>query len=336
MKSALLGAGMLFLAALQGLATDPIADPEETVVLPPIVVKGPFPAKGWLYARAGRTEVFSQLSAKETRNLLADFLVFQDFVQSQFPEASLPIDQPVTVVLCDRTRIFRIFGGAENRTSSSLPGSHRFILIDAAEARRPEQSLRRRYVALAFDRHPRGRYPLWRQLGTREILARVIIREAHLEIGSLYKYMFGRQRGPDLAQLLALSPQSKEFTDQNRWLAGEAYYHATFFMHMCLFGSTEPYRDLREPYQTFAQRLEKEPFSEDLLRECFGRSFAEMNSLLQAYMTGGANVKFESRHVRFTKGDSFEVSPASPAEIRRILEESHALRAPAPANAPAH
>ena len=309
-------------------AGDPTADPEEILVLPPVVVQGPFPAKGWVYARAGRTEVFSQLSAKETRIYLDDFLIFQDFVQGHFPEASLPVDQPVTVVLCDRTKAYRMFGGEADRTSSTLPGSHRFILIDAAEARRPEQSLRRRYVALAFDRHPPGRYPLWRELGTRDILARLRIGKERLEIGPLYSAAFGRGPSLDLAELLFMNRPSLETARRNGLMDGSASFHSTMFMHMCLFGSTPPHRNLREPYQTFIRRLEKEPLSEELFRECFGRDFAGMNRLFQAYITGGPNVKFESRFFRFTASDPFEVRPASPAEVLRVLEAARALRAP--------
>jgi hypothetical protein len=335
MKPMLRCAGVLSLVVFRCLAADPAvvptspasADPEEILVLPPVVVKGSFPAKGWVYARAGRTEVFSQLSVKETRVLLDDFLNFQDFVQAHFPEASLPVDQTVTVVLCDRTRSFRMFGGGEDRTSSSLPGSSRFILVDGAEARRPEQVLRRRYISLAFDRHPPGRYPLWRQLGTREILARVIIRETRLEIGLRYRRFFAQQRGPDLTRLLSLTWQSPEFADPKSWEAGEAYYHAEFFMHMCLFGATPPYRDLRKPYEIFIRRLEQEPLTEELFRECFGRDFAAMNYVFRAYITG-ENVKFESRHFRFTASDPFEVRRAEPAEVLGILQEAQALRPP--------
>jgi hypothetical protein len=333
MKSVFLCVGGLLLASLgvPAAASDyspppgAVTDPEEILVLPPVFVKGRFPAKGWVYARAGRTEIFSQFSAKETRILLDDFLIFRDFVQAHFPEASLPADLTVTVVLCDRTKSYRMFGGAADRTSSTLFGSSRFILIDGAEARRPEQSMRRRYFDLAFGRHPADRYPLWRELGTREILARLRIGKDRLEIGPLYSAAFGRGPSLDLAELLSFTRPSLEIAKRNGLMNGAATHQSTMFMHMCLFGSTRPFRDLREPYQTFVRRLEKEPFSEELFRECFGRDFTEMNGLLRAYIIGGANVKFESQYYRYTPSAPFEVHPAPAADVERVLIEARAL-----------
>jgi hypothetical protein len=341
MKAVLLCAGVLILTGLNLRATEPdliptnvsVTNPTEPLILPPVVVTGDFPAKGWLYARSGRTEIFSQLRARETRDLLDDFLVFQDFVPAHFPEAALPADLTVTVILCANTRTFRLFGGEADRTSSARPGARPVILIDAAEAHHIERSIRRRSVALAFDRQPPGRYPLWRQYGTREILARVLIGRHHLEIGISHQHSFGPQRGPDLARLLALTPASLESAGRNGDPYAGAYDHATLFMHMCLFGSTPPYRDLREPYQTFIRRLETEPLSEELFRACFGRDFAAMNALLQSYLAGGPKVKFESRHYRFPPGPPLEIRPARAADLSNLLTSIRARPPTNPADA---
>ncbi|AOS43476.1 hypothetical protein Verru16b_00521 [Lacunisphaera limnophila] len=340
MKPALLSAVILLLAGLPGLATEPdllpdrarVSNPHDPLILPPVVVTGDFPTKGWLYARSGRTEILSQLRARETRDLLDDFLVFQDFVHAHFPEAALPADQPVTVVLCENTKTFRLFGGEADRTSSARSGTRPVILIDAAEARHVERSLRRRSVALAFERSPLGRYPLWRQYGTREILARVVIGRQRLELGLSHAHSFGPQRGPDLARLLALTPAALAAAERNGEPVLDAYHHATLFMHMCLFGSTRPYRDLRDPYQTFIRRLETEPLSEELFRACFGRDFAEMNTLLQTYSTGGAKVKFESRHYRFPPGPPLEIRPARAADLSSLFASTHARPQTGPAS----
>jgi hypothetical protein len=335
MKPILLWAGAMALAGQPLFAADqtsvpagePAADPTETLVLPRVVIQGDFSAKGWVYARSGNTEIFSQLRAKETQGLLDDFLIFQDFVRAHFPEAALPVDQIVTIIICDSTKTYRLFGGKEDRISSTLPSSNRYILIDASEVRVIDQPIRRRYVALAFERHSPGRYPLWRELGTREILARLIIQKDRLEIGPLYSVAFGPGSLLDLEQLLNFTNQTLELAKHNGVLDGAATHQSTLFMHMCLFGSTPPFRKLREPFMIFINRLENEPLTETLFRECFGMDYVSMQNLLRAYMTGGPNVKFESRHFRFPPGDTAKAHPTRPSEISQLLE---AVRAASP------
>jgi hypothetical protein len=317
----LLRVGAVLLAGLAGPATAAA----ETASPPPFVANTAIPTKGWLYARCGATEVLSRLSARETRDYLADFVIFQNFVRLQYPQASFSPDWPLLVILCDRTGIFRAFGGEENRTSGELPENYNFILVDGSEARAIEQSIRRRYVALAFEQHAESRYPYWLQLGTRELLGQVRIGRNRVEVGNLETSWF--QPGPmiDLGRLLALTKDSPEVARRSDGSLGPAYHQATMFMHMCLFGTGETQRTLRVPFARFAARLETEPLSEELFYECFGMGYADMHALLRGYMNG-ERTRFELQRHSFAFAKPFQVRKAELEEVIAVLEASQVLR----------
>lgn len=327
-RTLLANIGALLLAGLPGHA----ADAAEAASPPPFVANTSIPTKGWLYARCGATEILSRLTARETRDYLEDFVIFQNFVRTQYPPAAFSPDWPLLVILCDRTRIFRAFGGEENRTSGELPDNYNFILVDGSEARAIEQSIRRRYVALAFEQHAEGRYPYWLQLGTRELLGQIRIGRNHVEVGNLETALF--QPGPmiDLGRLLALTKDSPEVARRHDGSLGPAYHQATMFMHMCLFGTGETRRTLRAPFARFTARLETEPLSEELFYECFGMGYADMHALLRGYLNG-ERTRFEIQRHGFAFAKSFTVRPAQPEEVIAVLEASQGLRSMAASTA---
>lgn len=294
---------------------------------PPASLRRDIPTHGWHHARNGGTGILSRLSAEETKLHLEDFLIFQNFVRAHFPEAALPADWPLIVVVSHSTNTYRAFGGKEQRTSSTLPGSRHFILIDGAESGAIEQSIRRRYVELAFEQHPVDRYPLWRQWGTREILSRTLVGREQLQLGILHSSAFTPGQMIDLGRLLALTPDSPEAALRADGSSGPAYHQAMMFMHMCLFGSARYHRELREPFQRFTARLETEPLSEGLFHECFGMDYAEMHAVLRGYMSGSPIPRFEIQRYRFGTTASVAVHAASPEEVMVVLEQARALLA---------
>lgn len=321
-----------------GAADPPPVSPEENpLVLPPLEVRGQFAAEGWVYARIDCTEFLSQLSAKQTRALIDDFVIFQDFVRAKYPEAALPAEYPVTVVLCDRTDSFRQFGGNKENFSATMPDSERFILIDASQLNNLEKVIRRKWTGLAFKRHPAGKYPLWRELGTRQILADIRMMDGRLELGFPQFFpsgtsapgftQFNLPRLLPLSELFSLTRENPEYRNPESDLAWVAHSQSTAFMHLCLFSTR--YQRFRQPFQQFIRRLESEPVSESLFRDCFGMSYVEMNRWLRSYALSDSRMRYETLRYKYPPTPSFTVREARPAEVLHLLRECQRLQAAA-------
>jgi hypothetical protein len=320
----------------RNVAQDKLPANDQTVELPAFEVAGKFPAEGWVYSRLGSTEILSELPAKETRAFADDFVTFREFVQAQYPEAAPPPEQRVLVVLCNRTAGYRGFGGSPDNDSKTLSAEHGFILIDASQLTVDQylKAARRRLVAVGFQSHAAGRYPLWRELGMREILAQVRIGDNRLEIG--YPPFFSEgTRTPGgwnqfnnnmvlpMDTVFTVTREIPGFGGRDTSQFWNLYAQSTAFSHMCLFGVR--YRKFREPYQKFITRLETEPFSAKLFQECFEMDLAEMNRVLRQYATGGTSMKYETRSYKFPPTSAVEVRPARPIEVLRMVRESRQL-----------
>lgn len=313
------------LLASASFAADPAAEPPP-LVSPSVAARPGIPTKGWLYARSGSTEVLSRLSAKETQIALDDFLVFQAFVRTHFPEASFASDWPMLVILCDSTWTFQAFGGQEFRVTGALPETSNFILVDGAESASVERSIRRRYVSLAFEQHAEGRYPLWFRIGLRELLGQVRITREHIEFGPVAPTTFGPGPMIDFGRMLALTPDSPEQELLPNGFTGPAHRQAVLFTHMCLFGTAPAHRALREPFTRFLARLQREPLSEQLFYECFDMGYADMHAVLRGYMNGTGLSRYDMRRYRFKPQPPVSVSPAAPEVVLSVLEASQILR----------
>jgi hypothetical protein len=342
-----------------GAADPPPVSPEENpLVLPPMEVRGQFEAEGWVLARIDHTEFLSQLSAEQTRVLIDDFVIFQEFVRAKYPEAALPADDPVTVVLCNNAKEYRNFAGDRRYFVATLPESERFILIDVNRVpafEDPIDSLirlmRMSWMDVAYQRIPPGKYPLWRELGTKNLLAAIQIRDdARLEMGlpPFNPHMKGAQiaiptgSGVRVPTFPTVSPQFGlnygdlvpletlfTVTRQSSKTAGRGLaLSATAFMHQCLFSAKQ--RQLRTPYAKFISRLETGPYSEKLFLECFGKKTEDMDRLLRDYVFS-PSIKYESRRCKFPPTPPFEVRKARPAEVLHLLRECQRLQAAAAA-----
>lgn len=317
--------------------------PEEIIELPIFEVSGKFPAAGWVYIKINNTEFISQLSKNQTVILADDFAIFQEFVRAKYPEAALPADYPLTVVLCSSTESFRSFVPATRSGSSTFPDSNRFILIDTSQINKISKAIRKRWIGLAFRAQPLGKYPLWRELATQELLAATLITDGKLEVGftpfapnkqavkrvrylgepaqPTYSAQFNITRG-DLLSFDALFQIKRPLPPTIDLFI--ASMEAVGFMHMCQFSTR--HKKWREPFRKFITRLETESFSEELFQECFRISSKDMKSILNAYLFD-SSIKYESFRYKFSPTFPFEVRDAEPVEVLRLLRECRRLLA---------
>jgi hypothetical protein len=120
--------------------------------------------------------------------------------------------------------------------------------------------------------------------------------------------------------MAADSPEALNPLGNNIW-AKQCYA----FVHMCLYGRNKMYQ---KPFATFLQRLNKEPASETLFKECFKMDYKKMQLELRGYIDFS-----DYKRMEFTlkKGDSLGGGPAlvlrdaTQAEVGRIKGEALVL-----------
>ncbi|HLP25610.1 MAG TPA: hypothetical protein VK477_08030, partial [Acidobacteriota bacterium] len=125
-----------------------------------------------------------------------------------------------------------------------------------------------------------------------------------------------------LAQFFAVSadsPEARTPLGNNLW-AKQAY----LFVHFCLFGENLRHRDA---IVQFVGRLTREPLSEQMFRDCFKVTYAQMESELRAYLR---HVKHKYQTYEIKPTDRFdprtiEIAAANPTQIGVLLGDAQRL-----------
>jgi hypothetical protein len=105
----------------------------------------------------------------------------------------------------------------------------------------------------------------------------------------------------------------------NRW-AKQAYA----FVHMCLYGLNKRYQ---KPFLAFVERCNREPVTEEMFEECFGKDFRGMDLVLRNYIraTDHKSERFKVRGEGMPEPPPLVLRDATPAEIGRIKAETMQL-----------
>jgi hypothetical protein len=116
------------------------------------------------------------------------------------------------------------------------------------------------------------------------------------------------------------APEATNPLGNNRW-AKQAYA----FVHLCLYGENERYKPA---FETFIKRLETEPLSEALFKECFKMSYKDMLMALRGYI--GYTFHKSVTHKRKAGspklgGEPVVMREATQAEIGRIKGDAQRL-----------
>ncbi len=115
------------------------------------------------------------------------------------------------------------------------------------------------------------------------------------------------------------SPEATNVLGNNRW-AKQAYA----FVHMCLYGLNGKYQ---KQFATFLQRLAKEPPSEDLFRQVFGRTYKQMLLELRGYIdfTVYQHREYRAKEDVIIPPPPLELRDATQSEVGRIKGEAMVL-----------
>lgn len=130
-----------------------------------------------------------------------------------------------------------------------------------------------------------------------------------------------RRRLVPLDQFFAVTPDSPEANNplgNNVW-AKQAYA----FVHLCLYGEGKRYQ---KPFTQFVVRTSKEPVSEELFKQCFGKSYKDMLIVLRGYIdfTNYEKQMFvaKGKDAGLPDPPKLQLRDATEAEVGRIKGEA--------------
>lgn len=115
------------------------------------------------------------------------------------------------------------------------------------------------------------------------------------------------------------APEARNVLGNNVW-AKQAYA----FVHMCLYGERGKFQ---KPFMAFLQRVQREPVTEAMFKECFNMTYKQMLMQIRSYCDFTV---YEAKMIKATKGSADLIVPppalqlreASQAEVGRIKGEA--------------
>jgi hypothetical protein len=316
--------------------------------------------KAWRYARVGEWEVLSEAGDTKARSLLAALRKFDHALSIIQPRLTGGAAAPLTVLLVNdsvyqefvgppapgRHREFSTLCEIGERSAIIVNTAAEFGMIDSdigASTVDPYRQLDRQYLHHALTAH-HARLPDWLEEGLAQILSDVEFGGSWVSYGKIeteQNMPSGGQPPPrviedflaptpaiaglSFKQVFAyrsLMPLDKFFSarredgsapsSDSAW-AKQAYA----LVHFCLFGNKLRYQ---QPLATLATRLQTQPMSEALFKECFGLGYAQMEKELRGYVlyTRHKFQKYPLKPEQRLKPEPIDFRPATEAEVERL------------------
>lgn len=342
----LLQGGLLLVAAAGLRAAEPTptsAAAEPAVELPKFEVTDSRvlpPPESWRYASVPGYEILSSISARETTRFVKDFYLLQAGIEAIMPGFATPdVAVPTSLILSGRNRSFDRFFAAEHTDARDringlfYPDAERgAIIVDFARAELlledatteeadPYRAFYTSFFHHLIRRSVGDKAPLWFEEGLVQLFSQIDVNKKWINFAQIGDG-FGGPRDGDFNRRLAqhaLIPLEKLLTDevQERGTFWEANCYA--FVHMCLYGRGQRYQ---KGFIKFITRQSKETVTEAMFKECFGKSFKEMNLELRGYIDF---TDYKSMQYTAKKGQALPDAPAftlrdaTEAEVGRIL-----------------
>ncbi len=299
------------------------------------------PPEKWHYAAIPGFEVLSNISERETKRFVRDFLLLQDALGVLMPGLSRGnVTVPTSLLLCGRGDGFNRFlpvdrGEDAYRTNSLFfdDPERGAIVVDFALGELaldatttvesdPYRGFYKEYFRHLI-RHQISHPPAWLEEGLVQMFSAIDFDQKSITFGQIGDG-FGGGKDNDFNKLLsqrALLPFQDLFlvdrASNDPFWAAESYA----FVHMCLYGRGQRYQ---AAFVNFLARLGTEPPSEAVFKACFKKSFKEMEIELRGYL-GFTDHKYIQMTAK--KGQSLPEPPpvalrdATGAEAGRITGE---------------
>jgi L-rhamnose mutarotase len=337
-------AGALAAAEPAGKVSAPRGEP--VVELPAFEVRDtrilPLP-ESWRYSEVPGFEILSKLSERETRRFVNDFLLLQQVIEIIMPGLTRgQVAVPTALILCGRGNGFEEFLPTKEYEDRYFRNSQFFknqeraaIVVDFAlpELRfndqetiesDPYRAFYIEYFRFLIRKQLTQAPPAWFEEGLVQLFGAIDFTKKWIVFGQIGDG-FGATKIGDFNQVLsrrAIMPMGemlKHEGPRNRSRYWQAQCYA--FVHMCLYGANQKYQ---KGFVQFVTRLGSEPLSEQLFKECFGRTYKQMALELRGHCEFTV---YKAMHYTAKKGQQIPEPPAitlrdaTDAEVGRIKGE---------------
>ncbi|MDP3071557.1 MAG: hypothetical protein Q8N18_14805 [Opitutaceae bacterium] len=274
----------------------------------------PLPEK-WLYAEVPGFEILSNISERETKRFVRDFLLLQEVIREIMPGlmgGHVPV--PTALLLCGRGKGFDEFlpadGSVERYGSNSLffqSPERAAIVVDFAIAELqlegdtrlesdPYRAFYAAYFRFLIRRQLSKAPPPWFEEGLVQLFAatefdRKTIVFAQIgdgfgaeKIGDFNRLLHQRALMP-LGEMLAAEPRTR-----GTFWAAQCYA----FVHYCLYGLD---KKKQQAFIRYVYRLNDEEPTEQLFQECFGKTYKQFAIELRGHIgfTAGKKIEFRAK-----------------------------------------
>lgn len=315
----------------------PVFEVKDSRILPP-------PEK-WRYAEIPGFEILSSLSASATKRFVNDFLLLQEVMGVIMPGLRPNSAVPTSLILTGRGDAFDKFmpanSGEDRYRRNSLfyqDAERGAIIVDfqlpelflednTTIESDPYRGFYREYFRYVIRRHLGSKPPAWFEEGLVQLFSSIDFTKKWINFAMIGDG-FGGEKTGDFNRLLhrrALMPMKELLADPPRQRSNFWNAQAYAFVHMCLYGRGLKYQ---KPFLQFITRLDREPLSETLFKECFKIDYKKMALELRGYLefTDHKYIQFSTK-----KGQSlpdpapFDLRDAPDAVVGRIKGEAFRL-----------
>jgi hypothetical protein len=301
------------------------------------------PPEKWLYAEIPGFEILSSLSRSATQRFVKDFLLLQEAMNVIMPGLRAgPVSVPTSLILTGRGDAFSRFmpsnrGDDRYRTNTLFfrDDERGAIVVDFQLAELqlednttlesdPYRGFYREYFRFIIRRNVGNKPPAWFEEGLVQLFASIEFQKKWINFAMIGDG-FGGERTGDFNRLLhrrSILPMKELLADppRRRGTFWEAQAYA--FVHMCLYGRNLKYQ---RPFLEFITRLDREPLSEELFKECFKMDYKKMGLELRGYLdfTDHKYMQYAAKKGQaLPEPPPFELRDAPDAVVGRITGEA--------------
>lgn len=301
----------------------------------------PPPPESWRYAAIPGFEILSNASRRNTDVFVQDFQLLQQVIAVIWPTAQrLGPGGPVLLVLCGRGNSFESFLGRAVKQEAGWRNSAFYedselsaIVVDFAatelltdqgrEEADPFRSFRLEYFRYLIRRSVRNP-PAWFEEGMVQMAAAVDYTREWIEFGKVGDG-FGNLDPLGFNAILArraILPMQRLFDGTGAGQERRVWQAQCYaFVHRCLYGMNG---DLQKQFIKFLDRSQREPVTESLFKQCFGRGYEDFAIELRGYVefTVYKYSQYSAKKGQaFAKPEAVRQRDATDAEVGRIKGE---------------
>ncbi len=301
------------------------------------------PPEKWHYAEVPGFEILSNISERETKRFVRDFLLLQEVIKEIMPGllgGRVPV--PTALLLCGRGKGFDEFlpadGSVERYGSNSLffqTPERAAIIVDFALSELqlegdtrieadPYRAFYAAYFRFLIRRQLTKAPPPWFEEGLVQLFAATEFDRKTIVFAQIGDG-FGAEKVGDFNHMLhqrAIMPMGEMLAtagprQRSAFWTAQCYC----FVHYCLYGLN---KKNQQSFIRYVYRLNDEEPTEELFKECFGKTYNQFAVELRGHVDFTASKKIEFRAKKgkeLPEPPPVALRPGADADVGRIKGE---------------